>query len=219
MFRGANRKVVCVGRNYLEHAKEMGSEVPREPLLFLKPNSSVVFAQPDRATVMIPPVCSSLHHEVELGIVIGEDCTAVEPEEAGAHIAGYVLALDMTARSLQQEAKKAGEPWTVSKGYDTFCPMSDFIPLDAIKDPYNVELWCSVNGEERQRGNTKDMIFDVAHLISHISSIMTLNTNDVILTGTPAGVGPVKHGDLIKAGITGVTEMEVNVENRLTPSE
>ena len=124
----------------------------------------------------------------------------------------YVVALDMTARDFQDEAKKKGQPWTLAKGFDTSCPISSFIAKDKIVDPHNIELWCSVNGAIRQRGSTKDMIFSVPTLLSYISTYFTLEAGDVILTGTPSGVGPVKAGDVIEGGITNVLSMKFMVE-------
>lgn len=196
----SGRKIVCVGRNYAKHAKELGNAIPVEPLIFLKPTSAYLW-QSSEASIKIPEASSSLHHEVELGVVIGSDVKNVKPEDVMECIAGYVLALDMTARDLQEKAKQRGEPWTISKGFDTSCPISDFILLQDIPDHTNVSLWCSVNGTVRQRGTTSDMIFSIETLVSYISSIMTLNPGDVVLTGTPEGVGPVVKGDIIRAGI------------------
>lgn len=202
-------KIVAVGRNYAAHAAELGNEVPKQPILFLKPASSYIS---EGESIQVPRDAGELHHEVELGVIIGSRAEQVTPQEADAYIAGYVLALDMTARTIQGKAKAKGLPWSESKGYDTFTPVSGFIPKADLPDSDNVELWCNVDGVERQRASTALMLFDVPHLISHISTIFTLEPGDCILTGTPAGVGPVVPGQTITAGITGIVhEMAFSV--------
>jgi acylpyruvate hydrolase len=218
------RKIVGVGRNYVAHAHELGNEGPVSPILFLKPTSSYItvfrnsnsnsnsssskdaqtapLVPPEEHCIQVPhDAGGELHHEVELGVVISKRGSRIAPADAHSYIHGYVLALDMTARGVQAAAKKKGLPWSASKGSDTFCPVSDVIPAADIPDPQNVELWCSVDGEMRQKGNTNAMIWDVAHLISHISEIFTLDEGDCILTGTPEGVGPIKPGQSITAGL------------------
>lgn len=153
--------------------------------------------------ILIPPGIGEVHHEVELGVVIGRTAAQVPAEEARACIGGYVLALDMTARELQAAAKAEGQPWTRSKCYDTFTPMSEVVPAEAVADDGDLELWLAVDGEERQRGSTRDMIFSVPELIAHISQVMTLSPGDVIITGTPEGVGPVAAGQTISCGMGG----------------
>ncbi|XP_065616546.1 probable acylpyruvase FAHD1, mitochondrial isoform X2 [Quercus suber] len=193
----AGTKIVAVGRNYVAHAKELGNAVPKEPVLFLKPTSSYLGVG---GTIEIPHPLESLHHEVELAVVIGKKARDVPEASAMDYIAGYALALDMTAREIQASAKSAGLPWTVAKGQDTFTPIGSV-----------------VDGEMRQKGSTKDMIFKIPFLISHISSIMTLLEGDVILTGTPPGVGPVKAGQKITAGITDLVEVYFSVGKRPKP--
>lgn len=215
-FRGPKffelgRKIVCVGRNYKDHAAELGNAVPEKPLLFMKPPSSYIL---EGTPIKIPKGCDTLHHEIELGIVISESATEVSEEKAMNHVAGYVLALDMTARDFQSVAKAKGLPWTMAKCFDTACPISPFIPKSSIPDPHNVELWCDVNEEVRQRGNTKDMIFTVPYLVSYISQYFTLEPYDVILTGTPAGVGPVSSGDVIKGGIKDLLQFSFKVQSK-----
>ncbi|KAK1592159.1 hypothetical protein Q3G72_020399 [Acer saccharum] len=207
-------KIVAVGRNYAAHAKELGNAVPKEPVLFLKPTSSYL---ENGGTIEVPHPLDSLHHEVELAVVIGQKARDVPETTAMDYVAGYALALDMTAREIQASAKSAGLPWTVAKGQDTFTPISSILPKSAVPDPDNLELWLKVDGEIRQKGSTKDMIFKIPYLISHISSIMTLFEGDVILTGTPQGVGPVKVGQKITAGITGLLDVNFDVEKRRGP--
>lgn len=149
-------------------------------------------------------------------MIIGKGGSDISREDAMSHVSGYVVTLDMTSRELQTLAKKAGEPWSVSKGYDTFLPIGPLIPMSAIPNPANVELWYKTNGVTKQQGNTKDMIFDIPLLISHISTIFKLEEGDLILTGTPEGVSSVKPGDVMTAGITGMPQydIQVGVENR-----
>eukprot|EP00897_Mesotaenium_endlicherianum_P005481 jgi/Mesen1/4961/ME000248S04243 len=208
---GLASKIIAVGRNYAAHAKELGNAIPKEPFFFLKPASSFI---QQGASIEIPPPLQEVHHEVELGVVIGKRGRDIPQAEALSYISGYALALDMTARELQAAAKAKGLPWTVAKGYDTFCPVSDFIPRSQVADPQALELWLKVDGVEKQRGSTSDMIFSIPFLISHISSIMTLEEGDLILTGTPEGVGPVKAGETITAGITGFVDISFPVKHR-----
>lgn len=210
----AGTKIVAVGRNYAAHAKELGNAVPKEPVLFLKPTSSYLG---NGGTIEVPHPLDSLHHEVELAVVIGQKARDVPETTAMDYVGGYAVALDMTAREIQSSAKSAGLPWTVAKGQDTFTPISSVLPKSAVPDPHNLELWLKVDGEIRQKGSTKDMIFKIPYLISHISSIMTLFEGDVILTGTPQGVGPVKVGQKITAGITGLLDVNFDIEKRRRP--
>jgi len=203
------RKIVAVGRNFAAHAAELKNAIPTTPVLFLKPTTS--YLQWRAGPIVIPKGLTELHHEVELGVVIGTGGSNIPKSMARKHIAGYVLALDMTARDVQEKAKKAGLPWSVSKGYDTFCPVSPFIPEAKIPDPQNVQLWLKVNGALKQQGTTAHMLFPIDTLIEHISSIFTLQAGDLILTGTPEGVGPVRAGDRITAGLTGIVEMDFDV--------
>ncbi|KAL8159091.1 hypothetical protein V2J09_000628 [Rumex salicifolius] len=214
-------KIVAVGRNYAAHAKELGNAVPKEPVLFLKPTSSYLA---NGGTIEVPHPYESLHYEVELAVVIGQKARDVPQSTAMDYVRGYAVALDMTAREIQSAAKAAGLPWSVSKGQDTFTPISDMVekssyhvvmlPKSAVPDPDNLELWLKVDGEIRQKGSTNDMMFKIPFLISHISSYMTLLEGDVILTGTPPGVGPVKIGQKIEAGITGLVDVCFNVGKR-----
>nr|GMD79110.1 acylpyruvase FAHD1, mitochondrial [Ipomoea batatas] len=204
-------KIVAVGRNYVAHAKELGNAVPKEPVLFLKPTSSYL---ENGGTIEVPHPLESLHHEVELAVVMSKKARDVPEATAMDYVGGYALALDMTAREIQSVAKSAGLPWTVAKGQDTFTPISAVIPASVVPDPHDIELWLKVDGEIRQKGSTRDMIFNIPYLISYISSIMTLLEGDVILTGTPEGVGPVKVGQKIEAGITGILDVHFDVGRR-----
>lgn len=188
-------KIVAVGRNYLAHIQELGHEVPAEPLLFLKPVSAIVG---DGDDVVYPAVTSNLHHEAELAVVIGRACRDVAEGDALGYVSGYTCANDVTARDLQE----LDGQWTRAKGFDTFCPLGPRI-ADGI-DPDRVQVACRVNGETRQQGTTADMLFPVARLVAYISGVMTLEPDDVILTGTPPGVGPVNRGDVMEVEVDGV---------------
>ena len=188
-------KVVGVGRNYAEHARELGNAVPTEPLIFLKPPSAVIG---DGEDVVYPRESSELHHEAELAVVIGRECRNVTAAHALNFVRGYTCANDVTARDLQ----KRDPQWTRGKGFDTFCPLGPRVVSEI--DPDRVRVLMRVNGEVRQDGNTADMIFSVAQLISYISSFMTLVPGDVVLTGTPPGVGPVERGDLMEVEVEGI---------------
>lgn len=199
-------KVVCVGKNYQDHAEEMGGEVPDEPLIFLKPATSVVGPE---SRVVYPPQSSEVHHEAELAVVIGKLAKNVRAEDAGPHIFGYTAANDVTARDLQRKDGK----WTRAKGFDTFCPLGPGIETEL--DPLEkLSIVCRVNGEVRQAGFTSEMIFGVSELIEFISSIMTLLPGDVILTGTPSGVGPVQPGDFMEVEIDGIGTLGNEVVKR-----
>ncbi len=188
-------KVVCVGRNYAEHAAELGNEVPPEPLIFLKPNTSVIGPLDG---IVYPRLTSDLHFEGELALVISRICRQVPKERAHDVILGYTCGNDVTARDLQ---KKDGQ-WARAKGFDTFCPLGPWIETDL--DVSDVELTTTVNGEVRQHGRTSQMIHDVASLIAYVSEFMTLLPGDVLLTGTPAGVGPMRVGDNVSVTIEGI---------------
>lgn len=196
-------KIVCVGRNYVAHAKELGNEVPEVPLLFLKPPSTIIA---NGETIVLPPQSQQVEHEAELGVVIGKRGRWLDPEAAQDHILGYTIALDVTARDLQ---KRDGQ-WTRGKGFDTFCPFGPWIETEF--DPADAVVTCTVNGELRQMGSTRDMVFSVRQLIAYISSVMTLEPGDLILTGTPSGVGPLKDGDEITVSIEGLGELRNQVQ-------
>ncbi|MGQ0848004.1 MAG: fumarylacetoacetate hydrolase family protein [Actinomycetota bacterium] len=199
-------KVVCVGRNYVEHATELGNEVPEEPVIFLKPATAVVGPH---ASVVYPPQSSNVHHEAELALVVGRVARNVAAEDAGQFIFGYTAANDITARDLQ---KKDGQ-WTRAKGFDTFCPLGPVIETEL--DPLErLAVICRVNGEVRQAGFTSDMVFGVAELFEFVTKVMTLLPGDVLLTGTPSGVGPVLPGDLMEVEIDGVGVLANRVVSR-----
>lgn len=194
-------KVVCIGRNYADHIAELKNMKPKQPFFFLKPPSSMLL--PGEGPC-VRPKGVDMHYEVELALVIGKlvrDLKADDLSGALDAIKAYAVAIDMTARNVQNEAKKKGLPWDIAKGFETFLPMSEVIPKSAISDPHNVELFLQVNGETKQQGSTGLMIYQIPRILSDISKVMTLHPGDVVLTGTPAGVGPVAPGDKMRAGV------------------
>jgi 5-carboxymethyl-2-hydroxymuconate isomerase len=194
-------KIVCLARNYAEHARELGNEIPAAPVLFMKPATSVIA---DGEAVRIPEYSQECHYEVELAVLIGKQCRAISADKALEYVAGYGVAIDMTLRDVQNQLKAKGLPWEIAKGFDTACPLSDFIPAGAVADPHALNLKLAVNGEVRQDGSSSDMINRIPQIIALISTIFTLEPGDIILTGTPAGVGQVKAGDVMTAEIVSV---------------
>ena len=189
-------KVLCVGKNYEDHADEMGGDVPDEPLIFMKPATSVIG---QNQSVVYPPQSKEVHHEAELAVVIAKPARRVKAEDAGPYIFGYTAANDVTARDLQ----RSDGQWTRAKGFDTFCPLGPAIETEL--DPLErLAVIARVNGEVRQAGFTSDMVFGVAETIEYITAFTTLLPGDVILTGTPSGVGPVEPGDLMEIEIDGI---------------
>ena len=201
-------KILCIGRNYADHIRELGNETPEAPVIFMKPASSVIG---EGGTIVIPPYSHDCHHEAELALLIGKDGKDIPPDRALEHIAGYGVAIDLTLRDVQAELKKKGLPWDIAKGFDTACPLSDFVPPDTVGDPQDLEIRLRVNGAIRQNGSTSMMIHSIAAIVSHMSGIFTLEPGDVILTGTPAGVGPLKSGDAVVAEISRVGSLRVTV--------
>jgi 2-keto-4-pentenoate hydratase/2-oxohepta-3-ene-1,7-dioic acid hydratase in catechol pathway len=195
-------KIVAVGLNYRDHARELGMQVPESPILFLKPPTSVI--GPGEAIVR-PAMSSQVDYEAELGIVIRDRISRIPPEASRDHILGYTCANDVTARDLQ---KKDGQ-WTRAKSFDTFCPMGPWIQTDL--DPGDLLVESYVNGERRQSSRTSQFIFGVDHLISFISQVMTLEPGDLIITGTPAGIGPMQAGDEVEVRIEGIGSLKNRV--------
>jgi 2-keto-4-pentenoate hydratase/2-oxohepta-3-ene-1,7-dioic acid hydratase in catechol pathway len=185
-------KIIGVGRNYADHAAETGSEVPTSPMLFLKPNTAVV--GPDDP-IVLPTWSAEVHHEAELAVVIGKVTKDVTPERALDQVFGFTVANDVTARDVQRTEPR----WTRAKGFDGSCPLGPWIVPGLDVDDLGVSA--RVNGEERQRGRTSQMVFDVAHLVAYASEVFTLLPGDVILTGTPAGVGPIEHRDVVEVEV------------------
>eukprot|EP01139_Manchomonas_bermudensis_P016084 Amastigsp_a511708_114.p1 type:complete len:226 gc:universal Amastigsp_a511708_114:743-66(-) len=192
-FRELAQKVICVGRNYAAHAKELGNKPADKPWFFLKTPGAFI----GEGEAIEAPPGAEMHHEIELAVVIGRGGRNIVGTDAAVldHVGGYALAIDATARNFQMDAKKAGLPWTAAKSQDTFCPITALVPKSAIPDPHNMRLRLSVNGAVRQSGSTADMIFGIPALITAASRMWTLVPGDVILTGTPEGVGPMAAGD------------------------
>lgn len=201
-------KILCIGRNYADHIRELGNETPERPVIFMKPASCVIG---EGEEIVIPSYSGDCHHEAELALLIGSVGKDIPAGEALRHVAGFGVAIDLTLRDVQAELKKKGLPWDIAKGFDTACPLSAFVPAASVPDPQDLRITLSVNGEPRQDGSTALMIHGIANLISYLSSIFTLMPGDLILTGTPAGVGPLRSGDLVVAEISGVGRLSVSV--------
>lgn len=201
-------KIICLIRSYRKHAEEMGTEPTTSPMFFLKPTSAVIFSG---GKIIKPSMVQSLHHEVEVGIVIGKKGNDIERDEALNHVLGYLIGLDITARDIQSVAKKNGWPWGIAKGFDTFAPISKVIDKKEISDPNAIEFSLLINGRVRQKGNTDHLLWSVENMISYISSIMTLETGDLILTGTPEGVGELQKGDQLEAWLSDKVSLSVTV--------
>jgi 5-carboxymethyl-2-hydroxymuconate isomerase len=201
-------KILCLGRNYVEHIRELGNETPDAPLIFIKPASSVIG---EGEAVVIPPYSRDCHHEAELALLIGRKGKDIPEERAMEHVAGYGVAIDLTLRDVQAELKKKGLPWEIAKGFDTACPLSDFVEASRVPDPHDLRVRMTVNGETRQNGHTSMMIHRIPAIIRHMSACFTLEPGDVILTGTPAGVSRILPGDRLSAEIPGVAALHVSV--------
>lgn len=201
-------KLICIGRNYLEHVKELNSPIPSEPVVFLKPSSALVG---NGGTLVLPKASQDVHHEVELVMAIGKGGKNIPRATAMAHVAAYAVGLDMTARDIQSRAKKVGNPWSVAKGFDTFAPIGDFVEAAALANPQAVSITLKINGEVRQQGNTQLMMFPLDFIIAYVSSIFTLEEGDLIYTGTPEGVGPVFAGDVLEATVEGLPSLCLTV--------
>jgi 5-carboxymethyl-2-hydroxymuconate isomerase len=201
-------KILCIGRNYSDHIKELGNATPEAPVVFIKPASSVIG---DGDAIVIPPYSSECHYEAELALLVGRKGKDIPVDRAMGYIAGYGVGIDLTLRDVQDVQKKKGLPWEIAKGFDTACPLSAFVDASAVADPQNLQVRMTVNGKIRQDGNTSMMIHGIPAIISHMSGCFTLEPGDVILTGTPAGVGRIVSGDRLVAEIPGVATLRVSV--------
>jgi 5-carboxymethyl-2-hydroxymuconate isomerase len=204
-------KILCIGRNYVDHIRELGNEAPAAPVIFMKPASSVIGSGD---AVVIPRYSANCHHEAELALLVGRECKDIAEDEALDCLAGYGIAIDLTLRDVQDELKKKGLPWDIAKGFDTACPLSTFVPAAQVADPQKLTIRLKVNDELRQDGSTALMIHPVAKIISHLSTIFTLEAGDIILTGTPAGVSRISAGDRLCAEIPGVGSIETTVSQQ-----
>jgi len=204
-------KVVCVGRNYVEHARELGNEVPGTPILFIKPASALVAMSP---SFTIPTDQGEVHHEIEMALLVGERLQNCDEEDARWSMAGFGLALDLTLRDVQNELKKKGHPWERAKAFDGACPVSGFIDARGVSWKQPIEISLEVNGKLRQRGNTTQMIFSTFQLVTEISRVFTLEPGDIILTGTPSGVAALHPGDTFHARFGNALSVQGDIISR-----
>jgi len=202
-------KILCVGRNYAAHAKELGNEVPKFPIIFLKPPSTLIY---DGDTIIHPAYSEELHHEVELVLLIGNKIKNATDEEAEDSIIGYGVGLDMTLRDLQNQYKKEGNPWTLAKSFDTCSVISDFISKEEYNLTSDETIELCKNGNIQQNSTLNKMIFSPKKIVKYISERMTLEPGDLIYTGTPEGVSKVERGDILKSSIENIAEIENKIE-------
>lgn len=205
-------RIYCVGRNYAEHAKEMGFTGREAPFFFMKPADAVVTAPEGTPVAMpYPSLTSNLHHEIELVVAIGKGGKNIQAAQALEHVWGYAVGLDMTRRDLQGEMKKQGRPWCIGKAFEFSAPMGAITPIAQAGDVAQAEIWLQVNGQDRQRSNVSQLIWSIAETIEHISQAWELQPGDLIMTGTPEGVGAVTAGDVLEGGITGLSPLRVDI--------
>lgn len=204
-------KIVCMARNYAEHAKELGHALPKEPVYFLKPPSCLM---PGGGEIRVPTGVGRVDVETELAVIIGGSGRDLSPAEAAKLVAGYAVFFDITGRDLQRAAAKEGNPWTAAKGYDTFGPVSAVVPAAKVPDPHNLPLRLRVNGTVRQDSNTKHMVFRIPETLAAISRVMALESGDILATGTPEGVWPIQPGDVLEAEIPSVGTLRCTVAAR-----
>lgn len=200
-------KIVCIGRNYVAHIEELKNERPSAPMFFIKPTTALV---PLEAPIVIPPYSQAARHELELAVILGKTLRNAKEAEVMPAIAGYAVALDVTLVDVQEQCKKKGHPWEIAKGFDGSCPISAFVPASQVPDPQDVMIRMWVNGQARHNDSTKLMIYSITNLVADASRYFTLEPGDIVLTGTPAGVGPLEPGDKL--------EMEIEHVGRYTSS-
>jgi fumarylpyruvate hydrolase len=205
-------RIYCVGRNYAEHAKEMGGTGREAPFFFMKPADTVLLAGPDGTAQMpYPPLTRNLHHEIELVVAIGLGGKNIAAADAQRHIYGYAVGLDMTRRDLQNDMKKQGRPWSIGKGFDHSAPLGAITPTAQVTDIASAEIALAVNGQPRQQSNISQLIWNIAETIEQLSAAWTLQPGDLIFTGTPEGVAAVVAGDLLEGHITGLQPLSVRI--------
>ncbi|HNC50722.1 MAG TPA: fumarylacetoacetate hydrolase family protein [Accumulibacter sp.] len=202
------RRVYCVGRNYADHAAEMGADTREPPFFFSKPADALV---PGGGDVAYPAATDNLQHEVEMVVALASGGADIQPEQALDCVYGYSVGIDLTRRDLQQRAKEKGHPWDMGKGFDQSAPIADIQPLAAVGHPAHGSIWLKVNGQLRQNGDLEQMSWKVAEIIAKLSAYVALAPGDLVFTGTPAGVSTVRRGDLLEAGIAGVGELKVRI--------
>jgi acylpyruvate hydrolase len=191
-------KIFCIGRNYVDHAKELGNEVPSEPLVFMKPPTALLI---NNKPFYYPDFSKDIHYECEIVVKIGKNGKNIQPQFAKNYIKEISLGIDYTARDLQTKLKEKGHPWEIAKGFNGSAVIGDFIPVEQFEDVNNIHFHLIKNGEKVQIGNTKDMLFNIEKIITHISKYFLIHQGDYIYTGTPAGVGPIQIGDLLEGYI------------------
>jgi fumarylpyruvate hydrolase len=207
------RRIYCVGRNYVEHAQEMGFTGREPPFFFLKPADAAVVVEAGKtATMAYPSLTKNFHHEIELVACIGKGGKNIKAADAKKHIFGYAVGLDMTRRDLQGEMKKQGRPWCIGKGFDQSAPIGPITPAEQAGDIENAEIWLQVNGQDRQRSNVSKLIWNIGETIEHLSAAWELQPGDLIYTGTPEGVAAVVAGDALVGGVKGLTDISVKVQ-------
>lgn len=201
-------RIYCVGRNYAEHAREMGHDPDREPpFFFMKPADAIVASG---STIAYPQVTQDLHHEIEMLVAIGKGGSDIPVEKALDHVFGYGVGLDMTRRDVQGEAKKMGRPWEMGKAFDNSAPCTPLKTVAMVGHPGKGAIWLKVNGEVRQKGDLSEMIWNVPEMIAYLSKLITLRAGDLIMSGTPAGVGPVQRGDTLEGHVEGVGDLKIS---------
>lgn len=207
------RRIYCVGRNYVEHAKEMGFSGREPPFFFMKPADAVVVVNAGETGAMrYPSLTRDLHHEIELVVAIGTGGSNIKAADAQKHIFGYAVGLDMTRRDLQGEAKKQGRPWDIGKGFDQSAPIGPITPAAQAGDVANAEIWLQVNGKDRQRSNVSKLIWNIGETIEHLSAAWELQPGDLIYSGTPEGVAAVVAGDTLVGGVGGLGTLSVKIQ-------
>jgi fumarylpyruvate hydrolase len=205
-------RIYCVGRNYEDHAKEMGGTGREAPFFFMKPADAVLVAAPGTTVTMpYPTLTANLHHEIELVVAIGTGGSHIKAADAHKHIFGYAVGLDMTRRDLQNDMKKQGRPWSISKGFDHSAPIGPITPASQVPDIEQAEIAVQVNGSDRQRSTTAKMIWNIAETIEKLSEAWELQAGDLIFTGTPEGVGAVVRGDVLTGSVTGLQTISVKL--------
>jgi len=205
-------RIYCVGRNYVEHAKEMGFTGREPPFFFLKPADAVVpVAAGETGTMAYPTLTKDLHHEIELVVAIGTGGKNIKAADAQKHIFGYAVGLDMTRRDLQGEMKKQGRPWCIGKGFEQSAPIGPITPAAQAGDVTQAEIFLQVNGKDRQRSNVSKLIWNIGEIMEHVSAAWDLQPGDLIYTGTPEGVAAVVSGDNMVGGVAGLTELRIRV--------
>jgi len=206
-------RIYCVGRNYEEHAKEMGFSGREAPFFFLKPTDSLVFvADGETGQMPYPSLTQNLHHEIELVVAIGKGGRDIPASEAMAHVYGYAVGLDMTRRDLQGEMKKQGRPWCIGKGFDHSAPMGPITKAAEAGSVEHAEIRLDINGQSRQKSTTEQLMWKIPEIIEHLSAAWELQAGDLIFTGTPEGVGAVKSGDLMVGAVAGLGELRIQIQ-------